>query len=186
MALLHQNEDRLREVLTCSNNRSYSTGPLSFAITWPRGLEMILDTRIGTYIQDLSCRPTIFTAFLGTALICNAKRPSTTMCTDCPCARSTNLLLQSLGDVYIPVWCYVSLAAVKTILSHIKYWREALAELARSELPLDVQAGFNLGEDSLLDFHASNVCKCLQSHGISPTRRLGLIFEDDRLGWNSR
>lgn len=108
---------------------------------------------------------------------------TTTLCEDCICSDSLQLLLDYGREIDLQgiLWDKSSLRAIHSLLSHIKHWREALKELARSELSFDEQKDLGLHKDSILDHDADKVIRHLESRGVFPYQRLNLVYGDDRL-----
>ncbi|OTA95935.1 hypothetical protein M434DRAFT_377575 [Hypoxylon sp. CO27-5] len=74
-----------------------------------------------------------------------------------------------------------SYKAVYTLLSHIKYWREKLMQLAESHLRVDEKRQIDLSNSLVLDSLAPNVIQNLEAKGISPFSELQLNPNDYRL-----
>ncbi|OTA58806.1 hypothetical protein K449DRAFT_436298 [Hypoxylon sp. EC38] len=74
-----------------------------------------------------------------------------------------------------------SYKAVHTLLSHIKYWREKLIQLAESHLRVDEKRQIDLSNSLVLDSLAPNIIQNLEAKGISPFSELQLNPNDYRL-----
>lgn len=193
-ALLQRSEEQLQKSLAQARERdeilSLDEGGknclLDLAISWPRGLQLILASRSATniskYLDDGSA---VKKALQETSLIFHGEIPWDRLCDDnCVCSESLRLLLEcrSHVDLSLMPWRPLStLRAVRVLISHIQVSRDKLAELARSELPPDEQAGLGLDGKSVLDHHANQVVALLESRGTCPYQRLGWTRGDARV-----
>lgn len=179
-----------REGLTPHPLEEHGTHLIDFVMMWHRGLQMILDraraTDINTYI---SSGYALERAYFVSTYLCNIGRDAHLKpCNNCSCTRSLGILLDYQGPLLVDrmQWYCHSWKAMHTVLTHIKYWREKLAVLARVELAPGDQASLGLDTDSVLDGYASRVNMLLHSRGIDSAIRLGLNYSDDRLKTSSK
>lgn len=163
---------------------------LDFVMLWPRALQMILDQPTATDMKTyLDSGYALYSALEVSSRLCNVGEDTHIKpCNDCSCSRSLEILLERQGPLLIDQipWYACSWKAMYTLLSHIKYWREKLAGLARAELAPEDQASLGLNTDSVLDGNASRANKLLHSRGIDPAMRLGLTNSDGRLQISSK
>jgi hypothetical protein len=158
---------------------------LDLALLWPSGLQIILASPSATNINDLlDDGEAVKRALMASVYLCHGVPQSwAELCDDeCICSRSLQILLECrsyLGITFLPRYMLeqhakVPLRNIHMVINHVKESRNRLAELARSELPLDEQADLGLDANSLLDHQVDVVVAFLESHGISLYQRLGL------------
>lgn len=161
---------------------------LEFAVNWPRGLEMILEQRSATNIsRHLDDGSSVGAAMFLSFFTCKLTKQGDydMLCSnDCACSQSLELLLEcgSYIDIKKAPWS-ASQRSMRIFIHHIKTWREALANVARAELPPTDQAGLGLDTNSVLDHHTGRVIRLLQQRGINleeqpALQRCGFRTED--------